>query len=378
MEFRDLKKQYRKNKRKINSAIKKVLKEGVFIGGSPVQELEDKLAEYVGVKYCITCANGTDALTLVLMAWGIGPGDAVFVPDFTFFATAEAPAFLGATPVFVDVDKDTFNMDPNSLEQAINEVNKEGHLKSKVVIPVDLFGLPADYDRIVPIAKKYNLFVLEDAAQGFGGSLRNHKAGSFGDASITSFFPVKPLGCYGDGGAIFTEDDNLMEIITSLKTHGSNNNDKYDNIRIGMNSRLDTIQAEILKVKLDIFKDYELNQIIKNTVTIKSKLSSIYKFQMIPDKYISSYAQLSIILQSLHERENFIRFLKAKNIPTYIYYKKPLSTLIAMNQRSINMKNKVTHHISERIVSIPIGSYLKSKEIKKIISTLILFKRNEN
>ena len=199
MEFRDLKTQYKKNKRAINRSIKRVLKEGVFIGGKPVEELETKLAEYVGTKYCISCANGTDALTLVLMAWGIGQGDAVFVPDFTFFATAEAPAFLGATPIFVDVIEETFNMCPDSLEKAIKAVIKENKLSPKVVIPVDLFGLPADYDHIIPIAKKYDLLVLEDAAQGFGGSIRGKRAGSFGDASITSFFPAKPLGCYGDG-----------------------------------------------------------------------------------------------------------------------------------------------------------------------------------
>ena len=370
MEFRDLKRQYQKNKRSIDKAIKKVLKEGVFIGGKPVQELEEKLAEYVGVKHCITCANGTDALTLVLMAWEIGKGDAVFVPDFTFFATAEAPAFLGATPIFVDVDEDTFNMDPDSLEQAIKAVKKEGLLSPKVVIPVDLFGLPADYDRIIPIAKKYDLLVLEDAAQGFGGSIRGKIAGSFGDASITSFFPAKPLGCYGDGGAIFTNDTKLKKLLNSIKVHGKNGKDKYDNIRIGMNSRLDSLQAAILNVKLEKFISFELSAINKFAQKIIKELSTKYRFQFIHPDFESSFAQLSIVLNKDIVREDFTNHLSNNHIPTNIYYKKPISSMRAMMNYPGFSVNPVTQDLTKRIVSIPISSYINNSELNLIIKTL--------
>ena len=217
------------------------MRSGQYIGGKRVADLEQRLADYVGVKHCISCANGTDAITLVLMSWGIGPGDAVFVPDFTFFATGEVVAQLGATPVFVDVDPNTFNIDPNSFNEAVSIIQKSGQLNPAAVIPVDLFGLPADYPALEAIAKKYEIRILEDGAQGFGGAYMGKRACSFGDAATTSFFPSKPLGCYGDGGAIFTDDDNLTNMVKSLKVHGRGN-DKYDNIRIGMNSRLDALK----------------------------------------------------------------------------------------------------------------------------------------
>jgi UDP-2-acetamido-2-deoxy-ribo-hexuluronate aminotransferase len=245
IELRDLKRQYKANKINIDKAIENVLSHCQFISGNEVEELEYKLADYVGVDYCITCANGTDAMFLVLMAWDIGPGDAVFVPDFTFVATAEVVVLRGATPIFVDVDDRTFNMDPIDLEKAIQEVLEKGELKPRVVIPVDLFGLPADYESITKVADKYNLLILEDAAQGFGGSIADKKACSFGKAATTSFFPAKPLGCYGDGGAIFTNNKKLAELLYSIRVHGKGEN-KYDNVRVGTNSRLDTLQAAIL------------------------------------------------------------------------------------------------------------------------------------
>ena len=370
MEFRDLKRQYKKNKRSIDKAIKKVLKEGVFIGGKPVQELEEKLAEYVGVKHCITCANGTDALTLVLMAWEIGIGDAVFVPDFTFFATAEVPAFLGATPIFVDVDENTFNMDPDSLEKAIESVKKEGILNPKVVIPVDLFGLPADYDRIIPIAKKYNLLVLEDAAQGFGGSIRGKKAGSFGDAAITSFFPAKPLGCYGDGGAILTNNLKLKNSLESLKVHGQRNNNKYDNIQIGMNSRLDSIQAVILLEKFKFFH-IELIKINHVAMLYDLKLSnSLIKKPRIPEGFYSSFAQYTIKLDNQTIRDNLILYLSEYKIPTAVYYPKYLSDSKAFKSIK-NIKNKGL--LPNNVLSIPISPYLKLFEIKKIVKIINKF-----
>lgn len=369
MEFRDLKTQYKKNKRAINKAIKNVLKKGVFIGGEPVERLEKELADYVGTKFCITCANGTDALTLVLMAWGIGLGDAVFVPDFTFFATAEAPAFLGATPIFVDVNEDTFNMCPNSLEKAIIAVKRENKLNLKVIIPVDLFGLPADYDRISPIAEKYNLLVLEDAAQGFGGSIRGKKAGSFGDAAITSFFPAKPLGCYGDGGAIFTNDSNLNYLIQSLKVHGKGI-DKYDNIRIGMNSRLDTIQASILRVKLAEFIKNEFELINKKASLYNTFLTSGIKTQCIDNDFQSSFAQFSIMLSNKVDRLDLQAILKSKFIPTNIYYPKTLSKQTAFQFIKSYVELNTSISISNRIISLPIDPFISKKDIKKISNSI--------
>ena len=220
MQFRDLKQQYQVLKKDIDEAMIKVATECNFISGTQVAELEKELAEYVGVKHCITCANGTDALSIAMMAWGIGAGDAVFVPDFTFFSSGEIVSHCGATPVFVDVDSDTFNISPKSLEEAVEKVIADGELKPKAVVAVDLFGLPADFDKIKPIADKYNLLVLEDGAQGFGGEIRGKKACSFGDIATTSFFPAKPLGCYGDGGAVFTDDDELAALIQSIRVHG--------------------------------------------------------------------------------------------------------------------------------------------------------------
>ena len=250
MEFRDLKRQYQNNQEEIDQAIQRVLLKTNFISGNEVLEIEKSLASYVGTKHCISCANGTDALQLALMVWGIGEGDAVFVPDFTFFSTAEVVALVGATPVFVDVDEDTFNMSPESLQEAIEKVKREGRLQAKVVIAVDLFGQSANYDEIKIIVKSQHLMLLEDGAQGFGGAIRGKRNCSFGDISTTSFFPAKPLGCYGDGGAVFTDNDDWAELLRSYRVHGKGS-DKYDNVRIGLNSRLDTLQAAVLKVKLD-------------------------------------------------------------------------------------------------------------------------------
>ena len=237
MEFRDLGKQYSNMKTQIDQGIQEVLNSTHFIQGSQVKELEKVLADYVGVKHCITCANGTDALQLALMAWNIGPGDAVFVPDFTFFSSGEVVSTVGATPIFVDVDMDTYNISIESLQKMIDKTIAEGKLNPKVIIAVDLFGQPAEYDAIRKISDKYQMFVLEDGAQGFGGRINDAKACSFGDIATTSFFPAKPLGCYGDGGAIFTDDDEWAALLQSLKVHGKGES-KYDNVRIGMNSSL--------------------------------------------------------------------------------------------------------------------------------------------
>lgn len=367
MEFRDLKTQYRKYKFSINRSIKKVLKESAFIGGKEVGELEKSLADYVGVKHCISCGNGTDAMTLVLDAWNIQPGDAVFVPNFTFFATVEVVSQRKATPIFVDVLPSTFNMDAVHLEKQIQKVIKDGKFKPKVIITVDLFGLPADYPAIIPIAKKYGLKVLEDSAQGFGGSIHGQKACSFADVATTSFFPAKPLGCYGDGGAIFTNDDQVAKIIQSLKVHGKGE-DKYDNVRIGYNSRLDTIQAAVLKVKFKAFIKHELNDVQKVYQIYNNTLESHLMVKpIIPDGYISSFAQYTIILKDKKQRDNLQKYLKENKVPTFIYYSKTMHQQKAMSQYTFD-ENELHNStmLVERVLSLPMHPYLKPIEIKTI------------
>jgi UDP-2-acetamido-2-deoxy-ribo-hexuluronate aminotransferase len=363
MPFRDLKAQYQALKPQIDKAIQTVLDEGQFIMGRQVHELEETLAEYVGVKHCITCANGTDALLMVLMAWDIKAGDAVFVPDFTFFATAEVVALVGATPVFVDVDEDTFNIDPVKLEAAIQQTIQEGRYGPRVIIPVDLFGLPADYPAIEKIAEKYNLLILEDGAQGFGGKIGERKACSFGQAATTSFFPAKPLGCYGDGGAIFTNDDDLAQVLDSIRMHGKGAT-RYDNIRIGLNSRLDTIQAAILQVKLRAFIDYELEKVNQIADTYTKRLKDIVTTPVIPDGYYSSWAQYTIKLDSKEQRNSLQQKLKKQGIPTMIYYPKPLHKQVAFKNIASNARElSITENLCNRVLSLPIHPYLEEKSI---------------
>jgi len=361
--FRDLKAQYQALKPQIDKAIQTVLDEGQFIMGRQVHELEETLAEYVGVKHCITCANGTDALLMVLMAWDIKAGDAVFVPDFTFFATAEVVALVGATPVFVDVDEDTFNIDPVKLEAAIQQTIQEGRYEPRVIIPVDLFGLPADYPAIEKIAEKYNLLILEDGAQGFGGKIGERKACSFGQAATTSFFPAKPLGCYGDGGAIFTNDDDLAQVLDSIRMHGKGAT-RYDNIRIGLNSRLDTIQAAILQVKLRAFIDYELEKVNQIADTYTKRLKDIVTTPVIPDGYYSSWAQYTIKLDSKEQRNSLQQKLKKQGIPTMIYYPKPLHKQVAFKNIASNARElSITENLCNRALSLPIHPYLEENTI---------------
>ncbi len=370
MEFRDLKTQYQVLKPQIDKAIETVLNEGQFIMGRQVQELEQTLADYVGVKHCITCANGTDALYMVLMAWDIKAGDAVFVPDFTFFATAEVVSLLGATPVFVDVDPDTFNMDPVKLEAAIKEVLKDGRYQPRVVIPVDLFGLPANYPEIAKIAEKYKLLILEDGAQGFGGKIGDRRACSFGHAATTSFFPAKPLGCYGDGGAVFTDNDELAEKIQSIRIHGKGSS-RYDNVRIGLNSRLDTIQAAILQVKLKAFVEYELDNVNKVAQLYNERLKDIVKSPIIPDGYYSSWAQYTIQLENREQRDTLQEKLKEQGIPTMIYYPKPMHRQKAFTDLTYIADDlTVTEEICNRVVSLPMHPYLEKSTIEKICEAL--------
>lgn len=366
MEFRDLKRQYLQNKDRIDEAIAEVLQHTNFISGRQVAELEEQLASYVERKYCIACANGTDALQLALMAMNVGEGDAVFVPDFTFFSTAEVVSLCKATPVFIDVLEDTFNMNPVSLEEAINKILVEGRLIPKVIIPVDLFGLPADYSKIEAIADKYDLDILEDGAQGFGGNIRDKKACSFGKISTTSFFPAKPLGCYGDGGALFTDDDELAELIRSLRVHGKGH-DKYDNIRIGLNSRLDTIQAAILKVKLDVFISTELDAVNRVADWYSKELEDIVKVPVIPEGYYSSWAQYSILLASKEERDGLVMYLKEHDIPSMVYYRMPMHMQGAFNEEnSVHLGCPVTESVCDRVLALPMHPYLSQDELNVV------------
>lgn len=369
MEFRDLKKQYDTLKTAIDSSIQSVIDQGTFISGPQVRQLEEELAAYTGTKHCIACGNGTDALSMALMAWNIQEGDAVFVPDFTFFATGEVVSFEGATPVFVDVDKDTFNMDPVRLEEAIQSVLSEGKLTPRVIIPVDLFGLPAPYPQIRKIADEYGLKVLEDGAQGFGGMLKGQRACSFGDISTTSFFPAKPLGCYGDGGAIFTNDDDVAEYLRSIQVHGKGSY-KYENIRVGWNSRLDTIQAAVLLPKLKAFQDYELEKVNLAAEMYYELLNDMVKVPCIPEEYDSSWAQYTIQLKNQADRDGLQSFLKQAGIPTMIYYPIPMDKQKAFDGIKKYQECPVTEKLCQTVLSLPIHPYMEDASIKLVADTI--------
>lgn len=368
MEFRDLKKQYSVLQKEIDRAIQDVSSAGAFIMGLQVRELEQQLAEYVGVKHCLSCANGTDALTLALKAWGIGPGNAVFVPDFTFFSSAEVVSLEGAMPVFVDVCEDTFNIDPEDLEFAIKQTLEEGRLTPKVIVAVDLFGLPADYARIRQIADKYGLLILEDGAQGFGGSYDGRRACSFGDIATTSFFPAKPLGCYGDGGAVFTDNDEWAALIASYRVHGKGS-DKYDNVRIGLNSRLDTIQAAILQVKLKAFKDYELDAVNVAADRYTTLLRDTVATPGLPEGYRSSWAQYTIKLKDAAERDTLQASLKAAGIPAMIYYRTPMHMQTAFAGLDNRLCPTATS-LCSRVLSLPMHPYLAEEDITRVCDAI--------
>lgn len=371
MEFRDLKRQYQVLKPQMDAAMLEVAENCNFISGKQVTELEQQLAEYVGVKHCVTCGNGTDALTLVMMAWDIKAGDAVFVPTFTFFASAEVVAFEGATPVFVDVDERTFNVDPVKLEEAIEQVKKEGKLNPRAVIAVDLFGQPADYTKIEEICKKHGLLLLEDGAQGFGGKIGDRTACSFGDAAATSFFPAKPLGCYGDGGAVFTNDDEMADYMRSIRVHGKSPADKYDNLRIGLNSRLDTIQAAVLKVKLQAFKDHELDSVNRAAKLYDEYLGNVVKTPVVPEGFYSSWAQYTLILDSKEQRTHLQKELKEQGIPTMVYYPKPMHLQGAFADLGYKKGNfPVAESLCERVLSLPMHPYLNEEDIRFVANAV--------
>lgn len=355
MQFIDLAAQYQHLKTKIDKRIQNVLNHGKYIMGPEVHELEAKLAEYVGVKHAITCANGTDALTLAMMVLNIEEGDAVFCPTFTFFATAEVIAYEGATPIFVDSDETTFNICPIDLEKRINATIADGKLTPKAIIAVDLFGLPANYPEIQKIADKYELKLVEDAAQGFGGSIDGKRAGSFGDIATTSFFPAKPLGCYGDGGAIFTDNDEYAQLIRSYRVHGKGN-DKYDNVRIGMNSRLDTIQAAILLEKLAEFPN-ELTARQQVADRYEKELKNRFTTPVVPVNYTSSWAQYTLLDNN---RDSAMEQYKQEGIPTMIYYRTCLHQQTAFASLGyIDGEYPIAESFSKNVFSLPMHPYIK-------------------
>ena len=372
--FIDLAAQQRRIRDKIDTRIAAVLNHGKYIMGPEIEELETALSSFCGAKHSITCGSGTDALLLPLMAWGIQEGDAVFVPAFSFFATAEVVSLLGATPIFVDIDRDTFNIDPKKLKKAIKAViaqdssiyplphiAKQKKLKPRAIISVDLFGLPADYHKILPIAEKYGLKVLEDAAQGFGGEAHGKKTCNVGcHAATTSFFPAKPLGCYGDGGAVFTNDDELAEIIKSLRIHGKGK-DKYDNIRIGLNARMDTLQAAIMLPKLEIFPDeLEKRQQVADSYYDILQHNKNVTPPLLPTGYKSAWAQYTVLCRNKKHRTAFQQELKEREIPTMIYYVTPLPFLKVYKCLGYTKGNfEVSEEYSERVLSLPMHGYIK-------------------
>lgn len=371
MEYIDLKAQYKRLKDKIDNNIQNAISNAEFISGPEVEQLEEKLAEYVGRKYCVTCANGTDALTIAMRVLNVKTNDAVFVPSFTFYSTSEVVSLEGATPIFVDVDERTFNIDAMKLEKAIKQVINEGKLNPKAIIPVDLFGQVANFPEILKIAAKYNLKVVEDGAQGFGGSINGKMACSFGDISTTSFFPAKPLGCYGDGGAIFTDDEEFYKLMLSLRVHGKGSF-KYENVRVGYNSRLDTIQAAILLPKFEAFKEYELDNRNKFAKMYTEKLKDIIKTPVVPEGYVSSWAQYTLILDSEEERNNLQDELKKAGIPTMVYYPIPLHKQIVYEGYNFNLDDlKVSEELSKKVLSIPMHPYMNEETVNKICDEII-------
>lgn len=372
MQFRDLKKQYEVLKPEIDAGIQEVIDSTAFVLGKPVTELENKLAEYVGRKHCVACGNGTDALVLSLRTYDVGPGDAVFVPDFTYIASASCVELVGATPIFADINLATFNIDPESLSAAIERTFKEGKLKPKAIIPVDLFGLPADFDAIRSIADKYGLLVLEDAAQGFGGNIKGKLACSFGDISATSFFPAKPLGCYGDGGAIFTDDDGIAERLRSIRAGGKSPNDKYDNREVGINSRLDSLQAAILLPKFKAFVDYELNDINKVAEWYTEKLKDNVVTPYIPEGYYSSWAQYTIRLRNREERDALQAKLKDAGIPSMIYYPRGMhqqQVFKYMHLPEEYYPNAV--EATNTVLSLPMHPYMDKETVDEICRVIL-------
>jgi UDP-2-acetamido-2-deoxy-ribo-hexuluronate aminotransferase len=367
--FIDLKAQQEKILPDINERIQRVLSHGQYIMGPEIKELEERLATYVGVKHAISCSSGTDALLMPLMAYGVGSGDAIFTTPFTFIATAEVIQLLGATPIFVDIDRKTFNIDPEALEVVIASVGqnpKTASLRPRGVIPVDLFGQPADYDRINAIAQQHGLFVLEDAAQSFGGTYKGRRSCSLAQMAATSFFPAKPLGGYGDGGAIFTDDDTLATTLRSIRVHGQGT-DKYENVRIGLNGRLDTLQAAVLLAKLEVF-DAEITTRQEVASRYSEALKDVVEVPYVDTECTSIWAQYSVLSD---RRAELLENLQRAGIPSAIYYPFPLH----LQKAFVHLGYKpgdfpVSEHISKHIFSLPMHPYLAENDQTRIITAL--------
>ena len=369
MQFIDLGRQYDLIKDQVQAGINEVLDSHGYIMGGAIGALEDQLASFCGTKYCLTCGSGTEALQIPLMAYGLKESDAVFVPSFTFFASAESVNLAGGTPVFVDID-DAFNMDPASLEREIERVEAEGELNPRGVVVVDLFGRSADYDLIEPIVSKRGMFLLEDTAQGFGGALRGKRNGSFGDVGATSFFPAKPLGCYGDGGAIFTDDDDLYEVMKSIRVHG-HGSDKYDNIRLGLNGRMDTIQAAVVLAKLGVFEQ-ELQSRQKVAGWYTERLSEHFKTPAIDEDHFSAWAQYTLLAEDSDQRARIMSRLAEKDIPTMVYYPIPLHKQTAYRNLGYGEeKLPVCEKVANQVFSVPMHPYLTEDEVAFICDALI-------
>ncbi|MCZ2158399.1 DegT/DnrJ/EryC1/StrS aminotransferase family protein [Bartonella sp. 220] len=372
MQFIDLGAQRMRIEDKINSAIAHVVASGQYILGPKVTEFEERLADYLGVKHVVACANGTDALKMPLMAHNIGVGDAVFCPSFTFSATAEVVALVGAEPVFVDVLPDTFNMDVEKLCETIKMIKEEGRLQPKAIIAVDLFGLPADYVQITKVAVQENLFVIEDAAQSMGGRSGNIMCGVFGNVAATSFYPAKPLGCYGDGGAMMTNDDNLAALLRSILFHGKGET-QYDNVRIGMNSRLDTLQAAILLEKLEIFED-EMEKRVAIARRYSEGLRDIVTVPEVGENVRCAYAQYTI---KVKERDKLKDYLQKESIPTMVYYKTPLHQQPAYKHfPSVKNSLSVSESLGDCVLSLPMHPYLTQTDQDMVIQKIRDFYRS--
>ena len=367
MHFIDLKAQYAALKDEIDANMQEVLNDAAFIGGKYVKELEMQLAAFTGRRHCITCANGTDALQLAFMALGVGEGDAVFAPDMTFISSTEPAAMFGAVSVFCDITPDTYNLDPASLERQIKAVLAEGKYTPKAVVAVDILGNPCDYDAVSAVCERYGLALIEDAAQSFGAEYHGKKACSFGRIATTSFFPAKPLGCYGDGGAIFTDNDEWAALLRSMRVHGKGSS-KYDNVRLGMNSRLDTIQAAVLQVKLKAFKEYELTDVNRVAARYTEALADCVKVPQIPEGYTSSWASYNILFKDEAQRDEVRTYLQENGIPTMIYYPKGLHQQKVFENCCLYGETlPVTTSICRRTLAIPVSPYLAEEDQDKII-----------
>ena len=366
--FIDLKYQYSLIRDEIHAGIDRVLESGHYILGAEIAELEKQLAEYAGVKHALACSSGTDALLMALMALGIGPGDAVFTTPFTFFATVETIALVGATPVFADIDKATYNIAPAKLEEAILKVEREGKLKPKAVIPVDLFGLTADYKAIKPLADAHGLAIIEDACQAFGAvDPSGKRAPSLGTIGCTSFFPAKPLGCYGDGGAVFTDDDDLYDKLYSILVHGRSAEDRYNNVRLGLNARCDTIQAAVLLAKLKLFPgEVEMRQVVADRY--RAGLKDLVSVQTIPEGCVSVYAQFCPRSPKFAEIQ---AALKAADVPTARYYPIPMHLLGATKYLGYKKGDMpVSEACAADIFALPMHPYLKAEDIDRICGVI--------